>query len=459
MQADSTIHSLIGRQREFFTTHATKDIVFRKRVLRLLYETVNRRMPDIAAALQADLHKCTMDVFTQEVGIGLREIAHTLRHLRRWMAPRRSASPLLLPLSSGYSICEPRGVALIIGPWNYPFHLVMHPLIGAVAAGNCVVVKPSETAPRTAGLVADLIGDCFEEQHVAVVHGGVDTVELLLEQQPDYCFFTGGTAGGKRVMELAARNLIPVTLELGGKCPCIVDAGSRLERAAARIVWGKFMNAGQTCIAPDYLLVHRSMEGRLLELMKEKIRAFFGDDPRLSPAFGRIIDRRHFDRCSRFLGDGTVVFGGETAADELYIAPTLLTGVTMESAVMREEIFGPVLPVLSFADTGEAVRIVNSLPKPLAVYLFSSSRSTARSVQRQTLSGSVVINDTVVQMTFGELPFGGVGASGMGCYHGSHSFVTFSHQRSIVENTTLFDIPRYPPYRPFQFKLMRMFFR
>jgi acyl-CoA reductase-like NAD-dependent aldehyde dehydrogenase len=343
---------------------------------------------------------------------------------------------------------EPLGVVLIIGPWNYPFQLNILPLVGAIAAGNCAIVKPSEIAANTSKVVAELINKTFDPAYIAAVEGGVETSQQLLAEKFDYIFFTGGTNVGRVVMEAAAKNLTPVTLELGGKSPCIVDSDISIENSAKRIVWGKFINAGQTCIAPDYLLVNRAVKSEFLTAVTETIRSFYGENPAESTDYCRIISERHFNRLAEFLKDGKIVIGGETNAEEKYIAPTVIDGVSWDAPVMQEEIFGPILPVLEYSDLEEAIALINSRPKPLALYLFSRDKQKQKRVLRDTSSGGVCINDTVMQGALTSLPFGGVGNSGIGSYHGKASFDTFSHYKSVLNKGLWFDLEwRYAPYK------------
>ena len=338
-------------------------------------------------------------------------------------------------------------MALVIAPWNYPFQLAVSPLIGALAAGNCAVVKPSEVAPNTSRLIADMIGNEFDPGYLAAVEGGVEETKALLEQRFDYIFFTGGTRVGKIVMAAATRHLTPVTLELGGKNPCIVDASADLDKAARRIAWGKFVNAGQTCIAPDFVLVEKSIKAVLLARLAAAIESFYGADPKTSPDFGRIVNDHHFERLRALMGDGKVVAGGKTDAAQRYIAPTIVEGVSWDHAIMQEEIFGPILPVLDFDDLETVMRTLEVKPKPLALYFFSENRDRQEQVLRRLSSGGACINDTFAQLLNLRLPFGGVGDSGMGAYHGKAGFETFSHSKSVVKRSTWADPGiKYPPY-------------
>jgi acyl-CoA reductase-like NAD-dependent aldehyde dehydrogenase len=337
---------------------------------------------------------------------------------------------------------------LIISPWNYPFQLMISPLVGAIAAGNCAIIKPSELAANTSRIVTQITEKTFDPAYITSIEGGVETSQELLAEKFDHIFFTGGTKIGQIVMEAAAKHLTPVTLELGGKSPCIVDSNVHIEHAAKRIAWGKFINAGQTCIAPDYLLVDRTIKNDLLTSIKQCIQEFYGDDPAKSPDYGRIINQRHFERLASFLSEGQPYIGGQTNPEERYIAPTVIDGVDWDAPVMEEEIFGPILPVLEYSDLSEAIAKINERPKPLALYVFSKDQQKQERVLRETSSGGVCINDTVMQVGVSELPFGGVGSSGIGSYHGKASFDTFSHQKSVLKRSFLLDLDwRYAPYQ------------
>ncbi len=439
---------LLGKQRDFYDSGETRDISFRIEQLHKLAGAMDKREAEILQALELDLGKSAAEAYLNEVGISKAELAYTIRNLRSWARPERVRTPLMFFGGKSRIYPEPLGQVLIISPWNYPFYLGIAPLLGAMAAGNCAVLKPSELAPYTSRLLYKLINETFDEEYAAVVEGGVETSQLLLEQPFDHIFFTGGTAVGKLVMQAAARNLTPVTLELGGKSPCIVDKDIHLEYTARRIAWGKFMNAGQTCVAPDYLLVHKDIKEALCAKLQEVIHGFYGTDPRHCRDYARIINERHFDRLEALMNDGQIIFGGERDRAAKYIAPTLIEAAEADSPLMQEEIFGPLLPVLEYEYFDEAIRFVNRRPKPLALYLFSRSRARQEQVLGQTTSGGVCINDTLSHIISPELPFGGVGASGTGSYHGRASFEVFSHQKSVLTQTFMFDFPvKYPPYR------------
>jgi len=431
---------LIQRQRQHFNTGATRPLAFRQEQLRRLQSAIEARDTEILEALRADLRKPAHEAYTSEIGFVLSDIRHALKHLPAWMKPRRRRLPLIAWPGKGCLLPEPLGDALIIGPWNYPFQLLFSPLVGALAAGNCVVLKPSEFAPHTARVISELIADTFPSEYITVVEGDRKTAEALLLEKFDAIFFTGSTSVGKSVMAAAARHLTPVTLELGGKCPAIVCADAPLEMTARRIAWGKFMNAGQTCVAPDFVLVERQVFKPLLEALRRVIREFYGDNPQTSPDYGRIINRGHFDRLIHCAASC------KCDAEDLYIAPTLLPGVSWEDAVMQEEIFGPILPVLPFDSIDEVPSLLRERPSPLALYLFTNDRAIQDRIVAGTRSGGVCINDTIVHMLGQDLPFGGVGESGMGKCHGKAGFECFSHERAIVRRFTSFDLRfRYPP--------------
>ncbi|KHF34838.1 Aldehyde dehydrogenase [Paenibacillus sp. P1XP2] len=391
------------------------------------------------------MNKSEFEAFSTEIGIVYEELAFTLKHLRRWMAPKRVRTALTHIGSRGRIIPEPYGTALIIAPWNYPFQLAVSPLIGALAAGNTALLKPSELTPATSALLADMLGGIYGEEYVAVVQGGPDVSQELLAQPVDYIFFTGSVNVGKIVMQAAAEGLIPLTLELGGKSPCIVHEDAELKLAARRIAFGKFTNAGQTCIAPDYVLAHRSIKNKLIPHLREAIRELYGPDPLFNPSYGRIVSEKHFKRLVSFLGNGNIAAGDRTDPDRLLIEPTLLDQATWDMPVMQEEIFGPILPILEYDDIQETVDMINARPKPLALYLFTRDAGTEKAVVGSVSYGGGCVNDTLMHIATPYLPFGGVGESGMGAYHGKGSFDTFTHYKSVLKQTTRFDIAfRYP---------------
>lgn len=439
---------LVARQRLFFDSGATRPASFRIEQLRSFEAAIRRSEAALLDALHADLRKPPHEAYTSEIGFVLADLHHAIHHLRSWMRPQRRGLARIAWPGSASVVPAPLGIALIIGPWNYPFQLVASPLVGALAAGNCACLKPSEFAPHTSRALAGLIAGAFPPDLVAVVEGGRDAAEALLGQKFDHVFFTGSAAVGGAVMAAAARHLTPVTLELGGKCPAIVCADAAIDVAARRIAWGKFLNAGQTCVAPDFVLAERPVVEPLVAALKRAISTFFGGDPRRSPDYARIVNRRHFQRLVPYLSVGRIAAGGEHDEADLYIAPTVLTDTAPDTAVMRDEIFGPILPVVAFDDLNAVLAGLRKRPPPLAVYLFTSDRAIGRRVVADTRSGGICINDTIVQIAGQSLPFGGVGESGMGRYHGKASFDCFSHLRTVVTRPTAFDPGlRYPPPR------------
>ncbi|MEH2079639.1 MAG: aldehyde dehydrogenase [Nostoc sp.] len=443
----SNIGNIIQNQREFFQTGKTKDVTFRIEQLKHLKQAIIEHEQSIVEALQADLRKPEVETYLTEISV-IKDIDYAIKHLQNWAKPQKAAISWDFFSYSARIYPEPLGVVLIIGPWNYPFNLIISPLIGAIAAGNCAIIKPSEIASHTSDIIAKIIAKHFDPAYLAVIEGGVEASQKLLEEKFDHIFFTGGTAVGKIIMAAAAKYLTPVTLELGGKSPCIVDTDINLEHTVRRITWGKFINAGQTCIAPDYLLVNKTIKKDLIDGLEKSLKEFYGENPVDSPDYARIISQKHFDRLVSFLKDGEVVIGGENQPSERYIAPTLIDNVSLEDSVMQEEIFGPILPMIEYTDIAEAIALINSRPKPLALYLFSQDKNLQKQVLQETSSGGVCINDTVMQVGVSSLPFGGVGDSGIGNYHGKASFDTFSHNKSVLRNSFWLDLKwRYAPYQ------------
>jgi aldehyde dehydrogenase (NAD+) len=445
----NNIQLVLEKQRKYFNTGVTRDVDFRMEKLNTLKESIQKNEKEILEALWSDLHKSEFEAYATEIGIILEEINFVMKHLKSWAKTKKVRTPLTHFLSSSYIYSEPYGVSLIISPWNYPFQLTMAPLIGSIAAGNCAMLKPAKYSPKTTEIMAKIIEECFSEEFVAVVepYGGRESIQALLEEEFDYIFFTGSVPVGKVVMEKAARHLTPVTLELGGKSPCIVDADSDIKLAAKRITWGKFLNSGQTCVAPDYLLVHKSVKKQLLNEIVGCIKEFFGEDPSKSKDFPRIINERQFDRIIGLLDKGNIVTGGEYKKEERYIAPTIIENITWEDPVMLDEIFGPILPTIEFEDLEEVITMVNSKPKPLALYFFSNNKKHQDRIIKMISYGGGCINDTIIHVASAYAPFGGVGASGMGSYHGKGSFDLFSHKKSVIKKSNIIDIKiRYAPY-------------
>ncbi|CAB5125039.1 Aldehyde dehydrogenase (EC [Olavius algarvensis associated proteobacterium Delta 3] len=456
------IETIVADQNEFYRSGATRPLAFRRKQLQRLKDAIHRSEAKIFEALHRDLAKSSYEAYLSEVGFVLDEIRFTLPRLSRWMKSRRVRTPLLGFPGASRRIPEPYGQVLIIAPWNYPFQLAISPLIGAVAAGNCCVVKPSELSPRTSAVLAGIVRDTFPPEYVTVVEGGPEASIALLETRFDKIFFTGSTRIGRKVMTAAARHLTPVTLELGGKSPCIVAEDADLPLASRRIVSGKFMNTGQTCIAPDFLLVHKAIKEPLLAKILSDIKSFFGDTPRLSPDYGRIISRQHFDRLAGLMDGcrGTIITGGDRDRETRYMAPTVLDNVEWDDPIMEEEIFGPLLPVMRFDRIASIQKEISQRPKPLALYLFTKNRKTEHQLVTNLSFGGGCINDTLLHIATPYLPFGGVGDSGTGQYHGKASFDTFSHTKSVMKRYFLPEPPvRYPPYGKRFSRLLRWLLR
>jgi len=445
--AEGRASELVSALRRHFATGATRSLSWRRSQLDALEHFLRERERDICDALHTDLGKPTTEAFASEIGLSLAELRLTRRNLARWMKPERVRTPLAAFPGRSYIYREPLGVTLIIGAWNYPLQLVVLPLIGAIAAGNCAMLKPSEIAPSVSNLIATWLPKYLDRRAVQVMEGGAPETTALLRQHWDHIFFTGSSAVARIVMEAAAQHLTPVTLELGGKSPCIVDQSADLDAAAKRIAFGKFFNAGQTCVAPDYVLVHDEVHDALVNRLVSAIRDFYGDDPKQSRDFARIVNERHHARLTRLIGDGDPVTGGESDLSERYIAPTILKNVKETDAVMQEEIFGPILPVISVPSVDSAIAFVNRHPKPLALYVFSRDKAVQDRILARTTAGGTTLNHVWLHVGVPELPFGGVGESGMGAYHGRHSFETFSHRRSVLKKPALSEPPILtPPY-------------
>ncbi len=446
----------LEKQRTFFTSGKTKSFKFRTEMLNRLGEAISHFEGDILEALRKDLNRSKVEGYTTEIHHCLAEISFAHKNLKKWMKPQIVGGSKLFPLSKGFIVSEPLGTCLIISPWNYPFSLAILPLVASIAAGNCAVLKPSEISKHTETVISEMISRYFDEHYISVVCGGPEVSQELLRERFDYIFFTGGENVGKIVMKAAAENVTPVTLELGGKSPCIVDEDCHLQKAARRITWGKFLNAGQTCVAPDYLLVRESVKDELVTEMRKYILEFYGENPQNSGDYGRIISENHFDRLNGLLREGKVIFGGNTNRQKLYISPTLIEEIPDNARIMDEEIFGPLLPILTFGRVSEAVDFINGRPKPLALYVFSRSKEFQQTIISETSSGGVCINDTIVHLTASKLPFGGVGNSGFGKYHGKAGFDAFSNQKSVLRQTLLFDVPkRFPPTDEKDLKVLR----
>lgn len=435
---------LLKVQRDFFQSGKTKELSYRIEALTTIGNLIRSHETELMAALKKDLNKSDFDTYITEMGILLEEIRFTLKHIKDWTQPRKVKTAFTQMGSKSYIYSEPYGVVLIISPWNYPLQLAIAPLIGAIAAGNCAILKPSELTPETSKLMAELISKTFPPEYISVVQGDAEITQGLLKEKFDYIFFTGSVAVGRVIMEAAARHLTPVTLELGGKSPCIVHHDANLKFAAKRIAWGKFINAGQTCVAPDYLYVHSDIKDEFLRVLIESIKELYAVIVK-NGEFTRIVSERHFNRVASLLTSGEILHGGKNSIDNLTIEPTLLGGITWDDAIMKEEIFGPILPILDYNDERTMINKINEHPKPLALYIFSESKEFQATILNSISFGGGCINDTVMHLSSPYLPFGGVGESGIGAYHGRGSFDVFSHQKSILKQTTTFDLPfRYP---------------
>ncbi|MBP8082067.1 MAG: aldehyde dehydrogenase [Spirochaetes bacterium] len=450
------IESLLKKQKEYFGSGATLDVSFRKKILKKLLSVIKKRETEIAEAIAKDFKKPFFESFITESGIIEDEIKFMLKRINRLSKIKKAKTPVFHFKSNSFIIPEPYGNVLIISPWNYPFQLALSPLIGAVAAGNCAVLKPSELSPNTSEIIAEIISESFEPGHVCVINGGREVSEALLNEKFDYMFYTGGESVGKIVMRKASDNLTPVTLELGGKSPCIVDKTADIDLSAKRIVWGKFLNAGQTCVAPDYILVDEIVSEKLKERMVYYINKFYGNDAHQSSDYARIINERHTARLMGLMKDCSIYFGGECDEKEKYISPTIINSPAWESPVMNEEIFGPLLPVINYSELDSVLDIIRSRPKPLALYLFSNDKKTERKIMLTVSFGSGAVNDTIINAGSAYIPFGGVGASGMGSYHGIKSFETFTHYKGVIRKSNAVDINlRYPPYTDKKLKMLK----
>lgn len=447
--SQQTIQQILVAQRTFFATHQTKNIDFRLQQLKKLLTVIQKNEKAIADALWNDLHKSYEEAYLTEISLVLGEIKLHLRKLRKWSKPQRIATPLALLPSTSKILTEPLGVSLIVAPWNYPFQLLFNPLIGAISSGCTAILKPSPNAPHIALLMQQMIEQTFDQNYIAVVQGSKETNQLLFAEKFDFIFFTGSPYLGKIVMKAAAEHLTPVVLELGGKSPCIVDKEADIEVAAKRIAWGKCINAGQTCIAPDYLLVQHSLKSKLIPALSQSIEKQYGSDVKTSNYYPRIITDEAFDRLNGLLQQGKIVYGGQTDKAEKYISPTIVDEVLPEHDSMQQEIFGPILPIISYNDISEAIDFINKREKPLALYYFGSPEK-GKQVLAQTTSGGACLNDTLMHIANHKLPFGGVGNSGMNKYHGYESFKAFSNTRAVVVTPTWIDLPfKYVPFKYF----------
>jgi acyl-CoA reductase-like NAD-dependent aldehyde dehydrogenase len=454
------IPETVRKQREFFNTDATKDIAFRRKNLLKLREVILQNQKKIEEALWKDLHKSEYEVWSTEIGLVLKELRVLLKNMKKWSRKKTVRTPLLLFRSKSCILPEPYGQVLILSPWNYPFQLLFGPLVAAMASGNCVFLRPSSNTPAIARLMEDMISENFPPEYISIINGNRESAQALLKEKFNYIFFTGSPYVGRKVMEAASKHLTPVSLELGGKSPCVVTENAPLDRAARRIVWGKFLNAGQTCVTPDYILVDHKVKDILVKKLSVAIEKFFGSDPQESNDFVRIVNKANVLRIQELMKDGTIVAGGTTDPETCYVAPTLITDVTPEDPVMQQEIFGPVLPVLEYQSLDKAIEFINSRPDPLALYVFSKKKAEQMKILKGTRSGTTAINDTVFQFVNQYLPFGGRGESGMGKYHGKSSFETFTHYRSILNKKNKNDFSvRYPKYNETKLKLLKLFLK
>ncbi|MBR5441355.1 MAG: aldehyde dehydrogenase [Clostridia bacterium] len=442
-----TIAEILEKQRAYFNTGATLPVSFRIKNLLKLYKCIRKHEDEINAALQQDLGKCQFEAFTCETGLVLMELNYMIRHTPAYAMKHPIYTPVGQCIGSGFKKSVPYGNVLIMSPWNYPFLLTMEPISDAIAAGNTIVVKPSAYAPATGDVVETIIKECFPEEYIAVVRGGREENQELLKQKFDMIFFTGSQSVGKEVLRHAAEHITPVVLELGGKSPCVVDSTAKIKTAARRIVYGKFLNCGQTCVVPDYIICHSSVKQKLVEELCKQITVQFGDKPLENPEYGRIVNKKHFDRVVKLIDANKVVCGGEYDSDSLKIAPTVMDNVTWDDAVMQEEIFGPVLPVVTFETYEELYELFANKPKPLGFYIFSEDRRRINQTIERCAFGGGCINDTIMQIAINSFGFGGVGESGMGSYHGKAGFNAFSHEKSIHKKVTWYDFPvRYSPH-------------
>jgi len=446
----------LNKMRTFFETGQSKDVDWRIAQLKKLKECIEKYEDEICDALKQDLNKHPYEAYATEIGMVVKEINSAIKKVKKWAKPKKVRTPLFLDWARSYVYQDPYGLVLIIAPWNFPFQLQILPMIGAIAAGNTVVIKPSEFSTNTTAIIFKIVKECFDENFVKAYEGGPEVSQALLKEKFDYIFFTGSSRVGQIVYEAAAKHLTPVTLELGGKCPCIIDENTHLKYTAERIVWGKFVNCGQVCLAPNYLFVHKNIKEKALEAILKNIKKNYGEDAKQSEDYSRIITKHHHQRISDLIKDKTLLCGGDTDVSQKYIAPTVVEVNDFNDPIMDREIFGPVLPVYTYSDIQEVIDYINSQPKPLATYVFTKNDKLADRVFTETSSGGACQNDTVMHMVNDNMAFGGVGESGLGGYHGKFSFDAFSHQKSVYRNSFLVDFPfRYPPYK-FSKNLIKM---
>lgn len=456
----SDVEEILQEHNGFYESQKTRDLDFRISQLKKLQEGIGKYESKICEALYKDLGKGEFEAYATEIGFTLSSVRNTIKNLKKWAKPKSVKTPVYLFPSKSYIMSEPYGTVLVIGPYNYPFQLLIEPLIGAMAAGNCVVLKPSENVPNVSAIITEMISSIFEKEYIRCIEGGVETNTSLTNGKFDYIFFTGSVSVGKIIMEAAARNLIPVTLELGGKSPVIVDESANLKIAAQRIIWGKTINAGQTCVAPDYILVHKSVKEELIKELKNSIQNFYGTDILNNKDFGRIVNEKHMNRLKAILEKDkeNIIYGGKINENEKFIEPTLIEISSWEAASMSEELFGPILPIMTYSNLNNAINLIKKLPKPLALYLFTTNKKTEEKVLREISSGGACINDTITHLVNPLMPFGGVGNSGIGAYHGEYSFSTFSHQKSIVSKSNKINLTMlFPPFNKKNLNIIKRF--
>ncbi|WP_210122830.1 MULTISPECIES: aldehyde dehydrogenase [unclassified Staphylococcus] len=456
----NSIEQSFHNSKQYFNTHETKSLKFRKKQLKQLSKSIKNYENDLLEAFQKDLGKNKVEAYATEIGFTLKNIKSARKELKNWAKTKQVNTPLFMFPTKSYIMKEPYGTVLIIGPFNYPFQLLIEPLIGAIAAGNTIILKPSEFTPNVSDVIQQIISDAFDPEYINIIQGNADTTQSLLHLPFDYIFFTGSEQVGRIVYGAASKNLTPVTLELGGKSPAIIDESANIKVASERICFGKFTNAGQTCVAPDYLLVNRKVKDELISALKKTITEFYGTNIQDSPDFGRIVNKKHYHRLNELLNihHPEITFGGQTDIDENFIAPTILDGTTFDSKIMENEIFGPILPIIAYDDFDEAIDLIRTKPKPLSLYLFSEDENSSERILNELSFGGGAINDTLMHLANPNLPFGGVGASGIGKYHGKYSFDTFSHDKSyIFKSTRLESSLLFPPYKG-KFKYIKAFF-
>lgn len=457
-----SVENIVKKQRAFFETHKTKDVNFRIEQLKKLKNAIKTRENEISTALEKDLGKARTESYMAEIGMVLEDLSYTIKHIKKWSRREYHIAPISQFPSTSFRIAEPYGLVLIMSPWNYPFLLTMQPLVGAIAAGNCAVVKPSRNSVHTSKIMKDIVEEIFKPEYVCMIYGEHQIADELLENKFDYIFYTGSAKIGQMVMESAAKHLTPLTLELGGKSPAVIDKEANVKLAAKRIVFGKLLNCGQTCVAPDYVLVNKELKSEFIKYCRQYIEEFLGQDWKNNKEYPKMINEKQFNRVIEILNEdkSKIIYGGANDEQTMKIQPTLIDDKEIKSKAMQEEIFGPILPIIEFSEIEEAIKHINSNHKPLALYLFTNNKKTQRQILKQVSYGGGCINDTIIHLASSKLGFGGVGYSGMGEYHGKYSFKTFSHYKSIISKSTLIDLPmRYHPYKKINDKIIRIFMK